>query len=355
MALPIKKGNSSPSIPPAIMKVVRLYGPSDLRLSEEERPVPGKDESLVRITAVGICGSDLHRYLSGKNNSQPLPHPLVLGHEFAGIAVTGPHKDKLVAVDPAISCGTCEWCKRGDVNLCPSLHFAGTNADDGALREFIVYPDRCLHPLPTGISAAGGAVLETLGVALHAVNLGRAKNGITLAILGAGPVGLLVLQAARANGVKQVYVTETHLHRRMAAQKFKAENIFSAQGPQEATAILKATNGRGVDVVIEASGDTGAMDFALQIVRRGGRIVQTGINAEDRTSFQSSLARAKGATILVQRRMRDEYPEAIRLVKDKKVDVEIIVSHKFPLSQSREAFALAVKRDGLKVVVEPWS
>lgn len=354
MALPVKTTTQASALKGLSMKVVRLYGPSDLRVSEEDCPIPGKGESLVRITAVGICGSDLHRYVSGKNNQQPLAHPLVLGHEFAGIAVTGPHKDKLVAVDPAISCGKCEWCKRGDVNLCPTLRFAGTNADDGALREFIVYPDSCLHPLPQGISAAGGAVLETLGVALHALDLSHVKPSDTLAILGAGPVGLLVFQGAKARGVKTVFVTETYAHRRLAAQKYGAKNIFQNQGAHETEEILKTTQGRGVDVVIEASGDTGAVDFALHILRRGGRIVQTGINADDRTSFQSSLARLKGATIVVQRRMRALYPEAIRLVEQKKIDVESIVSHKFPIAKTAEAFALAVKRDGLKVVVEPW-
>jgi L-iditol 2-dehydrogenase len=208
--------------------------------------------------------------------------------------------------------------------------------------------------LPQGISAAGGAVLETLGVALHALDLSHVKPEDTLAILGAGPVGLLVFQGAKARGVKNIFVTETHVHRRMAAQKYGAKNIFQAQGTHEVDAILKATQGRGVDIVIEASGDTGAIDFALHILRRGGHIVQTGINADDRTSFQSSLARLKGATIVVQRRMRALYPEAIRLVEQKKIDVESIVSHKFPIAKTAEAFALAVKRDGLKVVVEPW-
>jgi L-iditol 2-dehydrogenase len=353
MAFSIRRKKTIEIIPPP-MKVARLYGPTDIRVTEETCPVPADGESLVRITAVGICGSDLHRYISGKNNSDPLPHPLVLGHEFAGIAVSGPHRDKLVAVDPAVSCGTCEWCKRGDVNLCPNLHFAGTNADDGALREYIAYPDKCLHPLPPGISAGGGAVLETLGVALHSLDLAHIKPGTSLAILGAGPVGLLVLQAARVYGAKPIFITETHVHRRIVAQRFKAEKVFSAQGPTEVQAILKATNGRGVDVVIEASGDNGAMDVALQILRRGGRIVQVGINSDDRTTFQASLARQKGATVVVQRRMRDLYGEAIKLVKEKKVDVETIVSHRFPLAKVKEAFTMAVKREGLKVVVEPW-
>lgn len=339
---------------PDRMRAVRLYGPSDLRLGEEEVPRPAEGETLVRVTAVGVCGSDLHRYLSGKNNSDPLPHPLVLGHEFAGMALTGPHAGHLVAVDPAIPCEECEWCKRGDVNLCPSLKFAGTNGDDGALREFIAYPNRCLHPLPHGFTAAGGAVLETLGVALHALDLSHLHAGYDVVILGAGPVGLLALQLARLEGAERLFVTERQPHRRDAARRYGANAVFPAQGPAEIRSILDATNGRGADLVIETSGDPEAMDTALHVLRRGGRIVQTGINELDRTSFKASLARQKGATIMVQRRMRALYPEAIELVRQGKVDVDGIVSHRFPLSRAKEAFAMAVERQGLKVVVEPW-
>jgi L-iditol 2-dehydrogenase len=315
--------------------------------------LPAKGESLVRVTAVGICGSDLHRYDSGRNNGETLAKPLVLGHEFAGVAETGPFKGRLVAVDPAITCGRCEWCLRGDVNLCPTARFAGTGSTDGALREYFNCPDKCLHPLPGGISPGGGAVLETLGVALHALDLGRVCPGESVAVLGCGPVGLLVIQAAKARGAKAIFATEILSHRLEAAMRLGASLALPAEDGQEANAISEATDGRGVDVVVEASGDPAAVDIALHAVRRGGRIVQVGIPPSDMTSFKASLSRTKGVTLLVARRSREKYAEAVQMVAEGKVDVESIVSHRFPLDKAAEAFDLAVRRGGLKIVVEP--
>lgn len=335
------------------LRTVRLHGPLDLRLTEELLSPPEKGQTLVRVMAVGICGSDLRRYEAGVTSGGLLAKPLVLGHEFAGIAVSGPFNGRMVAVDPSVSCGVCEWCLHGDVNLCPSVRFAGTNSDDGALQEYFICPDRCLHPLPGGISPGGGAVLETLGVALHALDLGRVGPGDTVAVLGCGPVGLLVLQAAKARRAKAVFTTEIQPHRLEAAKRLGADLILPADDGREAEAMMEATGGRGVDVVVEASGDPLAVDTALEAVRRGGRVVQVGIPPGDRTSFKASLSRAKGVTLLVARRMREKYREAIQLVNEKKVDVESIVSHRFPLERTAEAFGLAVRRGGLKVVVEP--
>lgn len=345
-----QKKNATRTVP---VRTVRLYGSRDLRLAEETILLPGKGESLVRVTAVGICGSDLRRYDSGRNDGETLAKPLVLGHEFAGVAETGPLKGRLVAVDPSITCVKCEWCLRGDVNLCPTARFAGTGSTDGALREYFNCPDQCLHPLPGGISPGGGAVLETLGVALHALDLGRVSPEETVAVLGCGPVGLLVIQAAKARGVKEVFATEILPHRFEAAKRVGANLVFPADGGLEADEVVEATGGRGVDVVVEASGDPAAVDIALRAVRRGGRIVQVGIPPGDRTSFKASLSRTKGVTLLVARRAREKYDEAIQLALEGKVDVESIVSHRFPLAQAAEAFDLAVRRGGLKIVVEP--
>jgi len=352
MAIPVRQFQEP--APRAIrVKTLRLHGPRDLRIADEISPLPGEGHSLVRVTAVGICGSDLHRYVTGMNNGEPLERPLVLGHEFAGVAESGPFLGLRVAVDPAVACGNCEWCLRGDVNLCPAARFAGTNGEDGALREYIGVPNRCLHPLPDGISEAGGAVLETLGVALHALDLGRVGPGSTVAVLGCGPVGLLVLQAAKARGTLRVYGTEILAHRKEAADHLGVDRVFTTDRGREAEGIVSATGGRGVDVVVEASGDPAGLDLALQAVRRGGRIVQVGIPPGDRSSFKASLSRSKGVTILVSRRMRERYTEAIRLVSEGKVDVEALVTHRFPLNRTGEAFDLASRRVGLKVVVEP--
>ena len=335
------------------VRTVRLHGPRDFRFTEEALPPVERYQTLVRVTAVGICGSDLRRYETGTSPSSPSSNPLVLGHEFAGIAQNGPFQGHLVAVDPAVTCGVCEWCLRGDVNLCPEVRFAGTNSDDGALREYFICPDRCLHPLPDGISAGGGAVLETLGVALHALDLGRVGLGTTVAVLGCGPVGLLVVQAAKARGARTVFGIEKLPHRLAAAKRYGVDLAILAKEGLEADAVAEATAGRGVDVVVEASGDPLAVDTAIKVVRRGGRVVQVGIPSSGRTSFNATLSRSKGLTLLVARRMREKYAEAIQLVKDGNVDVESIVSHRFPLTKTAEAFELAVRRGGLKVVVEP--
>ena len=155
------------------MRVARLHGPGDVRLHDEPRPTPGAGEVLVRVEAVGLCGSDLHWFDEGSIGGIPLTRPLSPGHELAGTTEDG----RRVAVDPAIPCETCPPCREGHPNLCPSVRFAGYGEDDGALREWMAWPERCLYPLPDSLSATDGAMLEPLGVALHAVDLAHLRPG----------------------------------------------------------------------------------------------------------------------------------------------------------------------------------
>src|SRR5512146_1370811 len=174
------------------MKVARLHAIGDLRLHEEGMPVPVAGETQIHVRAVGICGSDLHWLEAGGIGDAQLDHPLVLGHEFAGMTEAG----ERVAVDPAIACGECEMCRTGNPNLCAHLRFAGHGAQDGALREMMAWPTRCLYPLPASLSFADGAMLEPLGVALHAMDLAKLKTGATVGVFGCGPIGLLIVQLA---------------------------------------------------------------------------------------------------------------------------------------------------------------
>jgi len=153
------------------MRVARLHGPGDVRVSEEPRPVPGDGESLVEVTSVGLCGSDLHWFTEGGIGDAVLSRPLVLGHEMAGVVRGGPADGARVAIDPAIPCGHCEQCLAGHPNLCPTVVFAGHGGCDGGLRQFLSWPSHRLHPLPAGLTDDEGALLEPLGVALHAVDL----------------------------------------------------------------------------------------------------------------------------------------------------------------------------------------
>ena len=335
------------------MRVARLHGPGDIRLHDEDRPVPGPGESLVRVTAVGLCGSDLHWFGEGGIGDARLDRPIVLGHEFAGVVESGPRHGARVAVDPAISCGACARCAEGNPNLCPAVRFAGHGATDGALRELLAWPDTHLDPLPDSLSDADGAMLEPLGVALHMVDLGRLRPGQTVGVLGCGPIGLLVVQLARLAGAAQVLATERLLHRVEAACALGATAIPVSDESTGAAALLRETDGRGLDVALEVAGDNAAVEGAVEAARPGGLVVLGGIPAEDRMAFRASTARRKGLTLKLARRMKDTYPRAIELVRDGSVDVDSLVSHRFALADVSAAFHTAARRDGLKVLVEP--
>jgi L-iditol 2-dehydrogenase len=295
-----------------------------------------------------LCGSDLHWLDEGAIGDARLSQSLVLGHEFAGVTADGAR----VAVDPAISCGECEQCREGNPNLCTALRFAGHGAQDGALREFLPWVTRCLYPLPDSLTDIDGAMLEPLGVALHAVDLGHLKPGMTVGVLGCGPIGLLIVQLARVAGATTILATDTLSHRLDAARAFGATNTIYADG-QEATEISALTHGRGVDVAFEAAGANAAVEAAVAAAKPGACVVLVGIPADDRTAFTASAARRKGLTIKLSRRMKHTYPRAIQLAASGKVDLRSLVTHRFPLAEFRKAFSVAQTRKGMKVVIEP--
>jgi len=331
------------------MKVLRLFKPSDLRIQDEPLPTPGANEALIRVKAVGVCGSDLRWFTQGGIGDATLDHPLVLGHEFAGETEAG----ESVVVDPAIPCGVCEHCQRGDTNLCPQVRFAGHSGQDGALREFICWEKDRLHQLPDSLSESDGVMLEPLGVAIHAVDLAHLQAGMSVGVFGCGPIGLLIIQLARLSGASVVVASEILPHRMNAAKMFGAKQVFQPDPKVPESAILKATGGRGLDVTFEVAGAQGAVDDAFTAVMPGGKVILAGIPVEDRTSFSASVARRKGLTIKMVRRMKNTYPRAIRLVGGGQVDVRSLVTHTFPLEQAAQAFETAERREGLKVIIKP--
>jgi L-iditol 2-dehydrogenase len=327
----------------------RLHAVGDLRVATEDSPgdaPPGW--SLLAVTSVGICGSDLHWFTDGGIGENRIEHPVVPGHEFAARAVTGPYAGRRVAVDPAIPCRACEMCLAGHHNLCPTVQFAGHGMLDGALQEYLVWPDHLLHPLPDELSDDAGALLEPLGVAIHAVGVSHLRPGDDVLVVGAGPIGVLAIQVALRAGAARVFVTEPLVHRRATALRNGAAAAWSpAAGAAE---ILEATRGRGVDVVIELAGTDAGIATAVTAVRPGGRVALAGIPSEDHSSFPAAAARRKGLTFAMVRRMKDTYPRAIALAVDG-VDLDLLVSARHPLSAAAEAFSAAAQRHGDKVVV----
>src|SRR5512139_42291 len=331
------------------MRVARLHGLRDVRLHDEERPTPAPGQVLVRVEAVGLCGSDLHWFEEGGIGSSRITHPIVPGHEMAGRTEDG----RLVAIEPAIPCERCPLCLEGHPNLCPKIRFSGQGDDDGSMREWMAWPNRNLFPLPDGFTATDGAMLEPLGVAIHAVDLAHVRPGASVGVFGCGPIGLFCLQVAKAAGAARLVATDlaSRPHRLEAARAIGAE-VFAADG-DEGRAIANAVKPLGVDVAIEAAGTNAAVDAACEAARPGARVVIAGIPSEERLSFVVSPARRKGLTLVLARRMKHVYPRAIALTVAGRADLRSMVSHRFSIADTRVAFETAASRSGLKVVVEP--
>jgi len=307
------------------------------------------------VSAVGICGSDLHYYLEGGIGRQRIAEPFVPGHEFAGrlaedYAPLGLVRGTLVAIDPARPCGTCEWCWRGHVNLCPNVAFAGAPPHGGAMTERITVEPHQIHPLPEGINASEAVMLETLGVALHALDLGKPQLLESVAVVGCGPVGLCAVQLLRAAGVGEIMAVDPVGYRAETAGSMGA-----TRSGDRVEAVADWTSGRGADLVIEATNAPLGFQHAADAARIGGRVVLVGIPEGNVYSLTADTARRKGLTVKFSRRMGEVYPRTIRLVAEARVDMKRVVSHRVPMAEAAAAFARqADYRDrALKTLVCP--
>ena len=336
------------------MKAARLYAPRDIRIDDIPEPrSPERGEVLLQVNAVGICGSDLHTYQDGHIGDTVLKSPLVLGHEFAGevLAVGEAARDGLfqplqvgqrVAVDPATPCYQCEMCEQGHPNLCLNLKFCGLYPDDGALQERIVMPARNCFPIPDTMSDTAGVLLEPLGVAIHAVDLGKIKVAHSVAIVGCGPIGLLILRLAKLAGAAPIYAVDCFPWRVEKALAWGATQAWTTEAGNSVAILQKYTNGRGVDVAFEAAWADHSIQQAAEMARYGGRLVLVGIPSDDNLSMRHSTARRKGLTIVMARRMKHTYLRAIQLSLAGKdtLNLDDLVSHRLPLEKAQDAFAI---------------
>jgi L-iditol 2-dehydrogenase len=333
------------------MWAARLHGPSDLRVERVPHPGhPRPGEVLLKVRATGLCGSDLHSFLDGRIGDTVVESPLVLGHEFGAVihAVGAGARDARhqplgpgvrVAVDPAQPCGRCEQCEQGHPNLCPEVAFCGNHPYGGSLCEWIRMPGRCCFPVPDTLDDEAMAWLEPLGVALHTVDLAHLRVGHSVAVLGAGPIGLLILQLARRAGADPVYVADPLPWRRKWAERLGGVPVGGG-GSEPVSEVAQSTGGRGVDVAIEAAWADSSVAQAADMTRPGGRLVVVGIASDDRLSLRASVARRKGLTLAFCRRMKHVYPRAIRLATGGGIVLRQLVSHRYPLAQAAAAFAL---------------
>lgn len=341
------------------MKAAKLHKAGDLRLEEMPSPGPGPGEVLVRIKAVGVCGSDVHYFRDGRIGDTLVERPIILGHEPAGVVeavgegVAQFEIGDRVALDPALSCGVCEWCLEGNPNLCPEVRFFGTPPTDGAFREVLTHPAHAVFKLPESLDFSDGAMLEPLGVAVHAVDLGKVRAAHTAAVLGVGSIGLCVLQLARLSGAADLFVTDLIDGRLELARRLGADVALRADDAS-VQLIQVLTRGRGVDVVFEAAGALETPQQGVDLLKPGGTLVLIGICPEDRIPLKATAARRKGITIRLVRRMKNIYPRAIRLAERNMVDLKVLVTHRYPLERIVEAFdVVGGYKDGVvKALIE---
>jgi len=333
-----------------------IHGVRDVRVGEISEPELCSNSALVDVLAVGICGSDLHYYKDGGIGGAVIKQPFVPGHEFSGILghdleVLGLSRGQLVAVDPASPCHQCEWCARGHHNLCPNVIFMGAPPHHGALTQQVVVSPDNLFALPSGMTPDQGALLEPLGVCIHAIDLAKPKLLESAVLMGCGPIGLGVLQLLKLNGVGKIIAIDPQAHRTQLASKLGADHVGD-----HVDAVLDHTGGLGCNLVIEATNSPDGFAHAIKSTRIGGRVVLVGIPDGDRYSpIFAAEARRRGLSLKFSRRMGDVYPRAIELVEQNKVDVDTLVSHRFDLDGTAEAFRIqAEEAQGfIKSVVYP--
>ncbi|MCK4248552.1 MAG: NAD(P)-dependent alcohol dehydrogenase [Candidatus Omnitrophica bacterium] len=342
------------------MKTIVLSDLKRFEIKEAAKPSPGKDEVLVRIRFVGICGSDVHYWNEGRIGSQIVKFPFIIGHECSGEVaelgegVTGFNIGQRVAVEPAIPCGECEHCKGKRFNICPQVRFLGTPPIDGAFREYLVMPVKNVLALPENISLEEAVVLEPFTIGVYAQKLGGFKSGDTVIIAGAGPIGLSVLMAVKALGAKQIFVTDLMEDRLALAEKMGADLVYNAGKGGVADFIMEQTGTRGVDISFEAAGEQSAVSDAIASARVGGRCVVIGIPAQGEIKIDFDIVRRREMPLIHIRRQNESADTAIALAAENKVDLKQMITHKFKINEIDKAFEIVSQRqDGVvKALVE---
>jgi L-iditol 2-dehydrogenase len=317
-------------------------------------PEPRGDELLVRVDAVGICGSDVHYFRHGRIGSFVLEAPLVLGHETAGTvvevgeAVGGSHRvGDRVAIEPGVPCGRCRQCRAGRYNLCPDVEFHGTPPVHGTLQRFVAVRSDFAYRLPEGVAAEEGALVEPLAVALWACRKACVGPGSAVLITGVGPVGLLVAQVARAMGAARVVVTDPSEHRRKTAMSLGADEALE---PDDL-----AGDGQAAvfDAHIECSGSAAAARDALRWLAPLGSAVLVGMGSSAELSMSTSLVQERELRVTGTFRYAGCYPDAIALLAAGRVKAAELVTARFPLSDTAAALQTVGEPGALKCLVLP--
>ncbi len=337
------------------MRIMRLTGIRRMEMMEVEPPIVSSgSDVLVRMTTVGVCGSDIHYYVSGRIGAQVVDYPFAVGHEGAGVVeeigsgVVRVKPGDRVAIDPAMSCYECDQCLRGRHHTCRNLRFLGCPGQaEGCLSELVLMPERSLFPIPDGISLDQAALAEPLSIGLYAVRKSNVLPEEVAGILGFGPIGMSVLTAARATGVGRIFVTEKIRTRLSLAE---ASGAVMALNPdrEDVVAGIAAAEPLLLDVVYECCGQQEAIDQAIDLLKPGGRLMVIGIPEIERLSFTADKMRRKEISIVNVRRQSGALQPTLDFLAEGRMCTDGMITHRFPLSECRSAFDLvAAYSDGV--------
>ncbi len=343
------------------MQALLLSEYKHLEIADLPTPKLGAEDVLVRVAACGICGSDVHGYDGSSGRRIP---PIVMGHEASGtIAALGDNVTEYkigdrVTFDSTVYCGKCDFCAKGEVNLCNNRQVIGVSCPEfhreGAFAEFVAVPERILYRLPDNLSFPEAAMLEAVSVALHAVHVSEIEGGETALVIGAGMIGLLLVQAARALGCSRVFVADIDATRLELAKALGADETFLASGEDLLQTILQRTSSEGVDIVFEAVGRNETVTSAIDCTRKGGKVTLVGNIAKEVTlplqKVVTRQIRLQGSCASA-----GEYPEAMELIASGKIKVAPLITAIAPLSDGADWFARLYSREPnlMKIVLSP--
>ncbi len=343
------------------MKAAVLTGLRRIEVEQVPDPKIEKDtDVLLRIDKVGVCGSDVHYFETGRIGSQIVKYPFIVGHECAatvmavGKGVRHVKVGEQVVVEPAVPCHNCDQCRQGRENTCFHLRFLGTPGQGGGcLCELLVMPEECCLPMKGRLTLEQGALCEPLTIGFYSVKQSRLPKAADVAVLGAGPIGLSCLLCVKAEGVRTCYMTDKIPERVQAARKAGATWVGNPVQEDVVMSVLRQQP-LGMDVVYECAGQQATIDQAVDLLKPGGKLILIGIPREDRISLSIDKIRRKEITIVNVRRQNGCTRATMDLVAARKVQADFMVTHRFKLDQVQEAFELvAGYRDGvIKAMIE---
>ena len=344
------------------MKSMMLTGIRKMEMREVPIPeIRNEKDVMIKMKVVGVCGSDVHYYLTGRIGSQVVEYPFSVGHEGAGIVekvgkgVTRVKPGDRIAVDPAMSCGECDQCKTGRPHTCRKLRFLGCPKQaDGCFSEYIVIPEECCFKIKDNMSFDQASISEPLAIGVYAVRQSVSMKGKSVGILGSGPIGLSVLMPALAQGAKKVYVTDK-IGERLAIAK-KAGAIWTGN-PDKEDVVKKITQLEPLllDVVFECCGEQNAAFQAIELLKPGGKLMIIGIPPTlANWQFPVDVLRHKEICIQNVRRQNNCVQDSLDMIDRKDFDVDIMVTHRFDFDNTKEAFELAAgyKNGVIKAMVD---